>query len=154
MKTHLLERSQRVDASPELAFEVYGDALNLEPMTPPWLHFKVTNPENLVLEQGTILEYRLRLHGVPIHWKTLIETWEPPSRFVDIQLEGPYALWQHTHEFQLADDGSTTIHDRVRYAIPFGPLGSLANALFVRRDLRRIFDFRRDALSERLAVRS
>jgi ligand-binding SRPBCC domain-containing protein len=149
--THHLERSQRVEAPVEAAFDAYGDATNLEPMTPPWLHFHVRNPAGLVLREGTVLEYRLRLHGVPIRWRTLIKAWEPPFRFVDVQLDGPYALWKHTHEFEPDGDGATVVRDRVRYAIPFGPLGSLAHLLFVRRDLRRIFDFRRDALAEVLA---
>jgi ligand-binding SRPBCC domain-containing protein len=101
---------------------------------------------------GTLLEYRLRLHGFPIRWQTRIETWEPPLRFTDTQARGPYSLWEHTHVFEPDAGGRTcTIHDRVRYAIPYGPLGALAHRLFVRRDLERIFDFRRDALAAYLA---
>ena len=98
---------------------------------------------------GALLEYKLRLHGLPINWTTRIESWEPPHGFVDTQLKGPYSLWHHTHEFEPDGDGATVIHDRVRYAIPLGPLGELANLLFVRRDLRRIFDYRAEAV-ERL----
>lgn len=149
MSVHILERSQRVAVPAQQAFDFYVDALNLEPMTPPWLHFKVTTPGELVLRQGTLLDYRLRLHGVPLRWQTLIEIWEPPLRFVDIQAKGPYSLWEHTHLFE-QDGDSTVIHDRVRYAIPLGPLGALAHRVFVRRDLERIFDFRAAAVSERL----
>lgn len=152
MKVHVLERSQRVEIPIEAAFAFYGDAHNLEPLTPPWLHFEVTNPEGLVLREGALLEYRLRLHGVPVRWQTLIETWEAPNRFVDIQLKGPYSLWEHTHTFEQGDDGATVIHDRVRYALPLGPLGAIAHRLFVRRDLRRIFDYRRDAVAARVAA--
>jgi ligand-binding SRPBCC domain-containing protein len=152
VKVHLLERSQRVEVPAKGAFAFYGDALNLEPLTPPWLHFEVTNPDGLVLREGALLDYRLKLHGVPIRWQTLIKTWEAPSRFVDIQLKGPYALWEHTHTFEPAGDGSTVIRDRVRYALPFGPLGAIAHRLFVRRDLNRIFDYRRDAVASRIAA--
>jgi ligand-binding SRPBCC domain-containing protein len=148
--THLLERSQRVEVPADLAFAFYGNSDNLEPLTPPWLHFEVTTPRPLTLRPGALLEYRLKLHGVPVRWTTLIETWEPPLRFVDSQAKGPYSLWEHTHLFERDGDGATIIHDRVRYAIPLGPIGAIAHRLFVRRDLERIFDYRRDAVAERL----
>jgi ligand-binding SRPBCC domain-containing protein len=149
-KIHLLERSQRVGVPVEQAFAFYGDSHNLEPLTPPWLHFEVTTPGPLTLQAGTRLDYTLKLHRVPVHWTTLIETWEAPSRFVDSQAKGPYSLWEHTHLFEPDGEGSTIIHDRVRYALPLGPLGAIAHRLFVRRDLERIFDYRRDAVAERL----
>lgn len=150
MRVHLFEKSQRVELPVDQAFAFYGDAANLEPLTPPWLHFEVMPPRPLTLQQGTLLEYRLKLHRVPVHWKTLIEIWEPPLRFVDIQEKGPYSLWEHTHLFEEDGAGATVIHDRVRYAIPYGPIGSLAHRLFVRRDLERIFDFRSAAVAELL----
>jgi ligand-binding SRPBCC domain-containing protein len=150
VRIHLLERTQRVEVPAERAFDFYVDALNLEPMTPPWLHFEVTTPGELALGQGARLDYKLRLHGVPVRWQARIEAWEPPGRFVDVQAKGPYALWEHTHLFEEDGDDATVIHDRVRYAIPLGPLGALAHWLFVRRDLERIFDYRRKAASELL----
>jgi ligand-binding SRPBCC domain-containing protein len=152
MRTHLLERSQTVAIAPEQAFALYADARNLGPMTPPWLHFHVTNAEPVTMEPGAILTYRLRLHGVPIRWTTRIETWEPSARFVDIQLHGPYALWEHTHEFEPDGSGGAVIRDRVRYAIPYGPLGEIAHLLFVRRDLERIFDYRATAFARLVAT--
>jgi ligand-binding SRPBCC domain-containing protein len=150
VREHLLQRSQRVSVTPARAFGFYADAHNLEPMTPPWLHFQVTTPGPIEMGAGTLLDYRLRLHGVPITWQTRIETWEPPDRFTDVQLRGPYARWEHTHEFEPAGEDGCTMHDRVLYAIPYGPLGELAHRLFVRRDLERIFDFRRDAFAASL----
>lgn len=147
MREHLLQRSQRVPVPPERAFDFYADALNLEPMTPPWIHFRVTTPGPITMAAGTLLDYRLRLHGIPIRWQTRIETWDPPHRFTDTQLRGPYALWHHTHEFEPTEDGGCEMRDIVRYAIPLGPLGSLAHRLFVRRDLERIFEFRREAFA-------
>jgi ligand-binding SRPBCC domain-containing protein len=145
----LLERVQTIEVPVERAFGLHGDARNLEPMTPPWLHFEVTTPGEIEMRSGTLLDYRLRLHGVPIRWRTEIVAWEPPRRFVDVQLRGPYSLWEHTHLFEATAGGATTIRDRVRYEIPFGPIGALADRLFVRRDLKRIFDYRADAV-ERL----
>jgi ligand-binding SRPBCC domain-containing protein len=152
VRTYLLERSQRVEVPVERAFAFYADERNLEPLTPPWLHFEVTSPRPIAMRAGALLEYRLRLHGVPIAWRTRIDAWEPPRRFTDFQEQGPYALWEHTHTFE-SDGAATIIHDRVRYAIPYGPLGALAHRLFVRRDLERIFDYRRDALEALLGQR-
>ena len=104
-------------------------------------NFHVVTPM-LEMRQGTLIEYRLKLHGLPIRWLTQIEAWAPGERFVDVQLRGPYALWHHTHEFEPAGDGHTLMRDTVRYALPLGPLGSLAHKLFVKRDLERIFLFR------------
>jgi ligand-binding SRPBCC domain-containing protein len=150
VRIHVLERSQRVEVPIAQAFDFYGDALNLEPMTPPWLHFQVTTPGALSLQTGALLDYRLKLHGVPVRWQTRIEIWEPPVRFVDIQVKGPFSHWEHTHLFEPDGEAATVIRDRVRYAIPLGPLGALAHYLFVRRDLARIFDYRRDAVSRSL----
>lgn len=150
MSVHVLERSQRFGVPVERAFEFYVDAGNLEPMTPPWLHFEVTTPGELTLRRGALLDYRLRLHGVPLRWQSRIEAWEPPLRFVDVQARGPYALWEHTHLFERDGNDAAVIHDRVRYALPLGPLGALAHRLFVRRDLERIFDYRGRVASERL----
>jgi hypothetical protein len=150
VREHILQRSQRVPVPAERAFGFYADAVNLEPMTPPWLHFRVTTPGPIAMGAGALLEYRLRLHGFSIRWQTRIETWEPPLRFSDTRVRGPFSLWEHTHLFEQDGDTVTVIHDRVRYAIPLGPLGGLARRLFVRRDLERIFDYRGEAVSKRL----
>jgi len=149
-RVHLLERRQRVEFSIDQAFDFYGDAHNLERITPPWLGFGVTTPGPIEMGVGTSIDYRLRLHRVPVRWRTRIEVWEPPRRFVDVQVRGPYALWEHTHGFEEDGPGATVIRDRVRYSIPFGPLGELADRLLVRRDLKRIFDYRRDAVTREL----
>ncbi|HVD38084.1 MAG TPA: SRPBCC family protein [Solirubrobacterales bacterium] len=148
---HTLERRQQVEIPIAEVFDFYGDARNLERITPPWLGFEVTTPGPIEMGVGTLIEYRLRLHRVPVRWRTRIEAWEPPRRFVDVQVKGPYSLWEHTHEFEEDGSGATIIRDRVRYAIPFGPLGELAERVLVRRDLRQIFDYRRDAVERELA---
>ena len=147
---HVLERRQPLALPAERVFEFYSDARNLERITPPWLGFEVTTPGAIEMRPGTLIDYRLRLRGVPVRWRTRIETWEPPHRFVDVQLRGPYALWEHTHSFEPDGGAGVVIGDRVRYALPLGPLGDLAHTLLVRRDLERIFDYRRHAVAELL----
>ncbi len=102
------------------------------------------------MRPGARIEYRLKLHGVPVRWRTRIEQFDPPHMFVDLQTSGPYRLWHHTHVFEPDGRGGTLMRDRVRYALPFGPLGELAHLAFVRRDLRRIFDFRQEKVAAEL----
>ncbi len=138
---YTLTREQLLQGTPDEVFPFFAEARNLERITPPWLNFHVVSMAG-ELRQGALIEYRLRLHRVPIRWLTQIEEWAPGERFVDVQLRGPYALWHHTHEFEPAGDGHTRMRDTIRYALPLGPLGSLAHKLFVKRDLERIFMFR------------
>lgn len=152
MRTHVLQRAQHLPGTPEEVFRFFADAFNLERITPPWLRFRVLTPAPVEMRAGTLLEYRLRLHGLPVRWLTRIDAWEPPHRFVDLQLRGPYRLWHHTHTFEPDGDG-TLMRDVVRYALPLGPLGAGAHAAFVRRDVARIFDFRRAEVERLLAAR-
>ncbi len=152
MRIHQLTRVQRLPGSPEDVFPFFADARNLEAITPPLLRFEVVTPDPIEMRVGTLIQYRLRLHGVPVSWLTSIQAWEPPHRFVDTQVRGPYELWHHTHTFEDLGDGTTLMRDIVRYAIPFGPLGELAHRLFVRRDVASIFDFRRDAIGPLLVT--
>ena len=139
---HVLRREQRLPGGPDSVFRFFADAGNLEAITPPWLGFRIVTPRPIDMRAGALIEYRLRLHGVPISWLTRIEECEPGVRFVDAQLTGPYKLWHHTHEFAPDGEGGTIMRDTVRYALPYGPLGELARRLFVARDLDAIFDFR------------
>jgi ligand-binding SRPBCC domain-containing protein len=143
MRAHLLTREQRLPGRPEEVFPFFASARNLEAITPPWLGFRVVTPDPIAMGAGTLIAYRLRLHGVPVRWLTRIEDWHPGVRFVDAQLRGPYRLWHHTHEFapDPRDPGMTLMRDTVRWALPLGLLGVPALPL-VRRDLRRIFDHR------------
>jgi ligand-binding SRPBCC domain-containing protein len=153
MKTHWLERETIVPRPRTEVFAFFSDAANLERITPPFLRFRITTPQPLDIREGTLIDYRLSLFGIPFGWRTLIEEYEPEERFVDRQLKGPYRLWRHTHEFSDVP-GGTRMVDRVEYAIPLGPLGGLARALFVRRMLDRIFDFRAKTINEHFAARS
>jgi ligand-binding SRPBCC domain-containing protein len=146
MRIHTLHRDQILDGSPDEVFPFFADALNLEALTPPLLRFRVITPAPIAMRAGTLIQYRLRLRGVPVSWKTLIQEWEPSRRFVDVQLSGPYALWHHTHTFEALPGARTRMTDTVRYAIGYGPFGELAHRLLVRRDVEAIFDYRREAI--------
>ena len=147
---HTLYREQRLPGSPDEVFAFFGDARNLEAITPRLLRFRVLTPEPIAMGAGTLIRYRLRVRFVPVGWLTAIREWDPPHRFVDEQLRGPYALWHHTHSFEAQRGGGTLMRDVVRYALPFGPLGELARRLFVARDLEAIFDFRAKRIRELL----
>ncbi len=125
-------------------FPFFAEARNLEKLTPPWLKFEVLTPGTIEMKRGALIEYRIHVHGVPIRWRTEIASWEPPIRFIDRQLRGPYRLWHHTHIFEERGD-STLCRDEVRYW-PRG--GALIDRLFVRRDVEAIFAFRRKMLLE------
>jgi ligand-binding SRPBCC domain-containing protein len=150
VKEYVLRREQTLDASLEETFAFFSRAENLEAITPPWLNFRITSPTPIEMHAGTLIRYRLRLHGIPVSWLTRIEEWEPPHRFVDMQISGPYALWHHTHTFESTADGRTLMTDIVRYGHRFGPLGTIAQHLLVRRDVERIFDYRHDEIAKLL----
>jgi len=153
MALHVLERTQRLDPPPDQVFSFFADAGNLERITPPWLGFSIVTPEPIDMRQGALIDYRLELHGIPLSWHTEIGLWDPPHRFIDVQLSGPYKLWHHTHTFE-PNGGGTLMRDIVRYALPLGPLGEMARALLVRRDLDQIFDFRVEEVARLTAART
>lgn len=123
-------------------FRFFAEARNLETLTPSWLKFEVLTPGPIEMRAGTLIDYRIRVHGLPIRWRTQIAEWQPPHHFVDVQLRGPYRLWRHTHTFE-PRDGGTLCTDSVRYR-PRG--GAPVHWLFVRRDVERIFEFRQQRL--------
>ena len=141
MKIHRLEREQWIEAPLERAFAFFSDAANLETLTPGWVGFQFLTPLPIEMRAGAQIEYRLRLAGVPLRWRTLVTSWDAPHGFVDVQESGPYALWEHTHRFSACGEG-VLMRDAVRYALPFGPLGAAAHALAVRGALAAIFDHR------------
>jgi ligand-binding SRPBCC domain-containing protein len=148
---HRLEREQLVARPLPDVFAFFAEAENLERITPPWLRFEVIGSKPARMGTGTRIEYRLRLHGIPLRWVSRIEEWEEQRAFVDRQVRGPYRLWRHRHEFEPRGD-ATVVRDRVDYTLPFGSAGRLAHELFVRRDLDRIFDFRRTAIERLLTA--
>ena len=142
MKEYTLHAEQLLPRPRDEVFSFFADARNLETLTPPWLKFAVLTPAPIQMRPGALIDYRIRVHGLPIRWRTEITEWNPPHRFVDVQLRGPYTLWHHTHTFE-ERDGGTLCRDDVRYR-PRG--GALVNWLFVRPDVERIFAFRQERL--------
>lgn len=146
--TYLLERTQLfAGRTREEVFPFFADAGNLEAITPPWLNFRILTPLPIAMGKGALIDYRLRLFCVPLRWRTRIDLFEPPVRFVDRQLWGPYRLWRHTHEF-LETPAGVLMTDRVEYQIPLGPVGQAAHALLVRRLLDQIFAYRFSAIAQ------
>lgn len=133
-------------------FPFFADVANLERITPPELCFRITTPGSIVMRAGTLIDLRLRLFRIPFSWQTRITRWEPPYRFVDEQLRGPYKLWVHTHSF-FEENGQTTILDEVEYGLPLWPFGEVAYPL-VRAQLDRIFQFRQEATRAALVEQS
>jgi ligand-binding SRPBCC domain-containing protein len=133
---------------PAELFPFFADAGNLDALTPPWLHFHIITTPPIAMHEGALIDYRLRVRGIPIKWRTRINIWEPPHRFLDEQLRGPYRQWIHEHIFE-PKDGGTLASDRVSYAVPFD---FLVHDWLVRRDVERIFAFRAEALRKRFGL--
>jgi ligand-binding SRPBCC domain-containing protein len=142
-----LERSLFLPRPREQVFAFFADAGNLERITPAFLHFHILTPRPIPMQAGTLIDYQLRLFGVPFHWKTRIETFDPISSFTDVQLTGPYRRWHHRHDFSDAPFG-TMMRDRVEYELPLSLLGAIARAIFVRRAIEQIFDHRNATIEQ------
>jgi ligand-binding SRPBCC domain-containing protein len=128
-------------------FAFFSDAYNLEKITPPFLQFRVLGMNTDEIKEGTLIDYKLKVRGLPIAWQSRIEEWKPPYQFVDTQVKGPYALWHHTHLFT-AHQGGTLITDQVKFRVPLGFLGEFFAGWFVRRDVNQIFEYRKKVISD------
>lgn len=142
MEIHEFTSELWLPRAPEELFAFFSDAANLDQITPSWLHFRILTATPLQIQQGSLIDYRLRLRGLPLRWRTRINVWDPPHRFVDEQVRGPYRCWIHEHTFEPAG-GGTLIRDKVSYSVPFG---FLLHRLFVRPDIEKIFRFRAETL--------
>ncbi|MFH1279033.1 MAG: SRPBCC family protein [Candidatus Eisenbacteria bacterium] len=147
MKIFTLDREQTVPFPLGKVFPFFADARNLERITPPFLRFRVVTPAPIEMKTGAIIDYRLRVHGLPLLWRSEITVWEPPRRFVDVQRKGPYRMWEHEHSFR-EGRGGTVIRDLVRYAVPGG---ALVHRFFVGPDVERIFRYRESVIDRILA---
>jgi len=144
MKYHLLEREILLPGSLDEIFAFFSRAENLDKLTPSWLQFRILTELPIEMKTGALIDYKLRIRMVPIRWRSKITAWEPPYRFVDEQVRGPYRSWVHEHTFVQEAEG-TLVRDRVEYAA-WG--GSLINRLLVQPDLERIFNYRLEKLKE------
>jgi len=147
MRTFTLDRQIWLDRSPEEIFGFFADAGNLDLLTPQWLRFRIVTPSRVSMGENTQIDYRLRLRGIPLRWRSRITAWEPPFLFVDEQVQGPYRYWKHVHRFREIE-GGTLVSDEVAYAV-WG--GEIVERLLVRPDLARIFDYRMRRLEEKFA---
>jgi ligand-binding SRPBCC domain-containing protein len=142
--THHLSARLDLPLPIDRVFAFFGEAANLERITPPELRFRILTPQPIVMARGTLIDYQLKLLGARFSWRSEITEWDPPHRFVDVQLKGPYREWVHTHRFVPTDRG-TTILDNVRYRLPLSPVGDVAYPI-VRLQLARIFAYRASAV--------
>jgi len=142
---YILRREQWIERPIDEVFAFFADAQNLEEITPQWVGFKILSMSTDSIEEGTIIRYRLLLHGIPVHWRTNICEWDPPYSFVDELTRGPYKTWQHTHKFE-AHGSRTKMIDEVQYSLHFGILGRIVHSVMVRKDVSRIFDYRRERI--------
>lgn len=147
-----LSMSQWLPLPPDELFKFFGDAMNLQEITPDLLSFKVVTPAPIDMKPGALIDYKLRVRGIPLRWRTRIATWDPPHRFTDEQLKGPYARWHHTHTFT-AENSGTRCEDIVEYRPRGGPLAPLINRLFVQGDVAKIFAYRAKVLDEKFGGR-
>jgi ligand-binding SRPBCC domain-containing protein len=144
MKTHSFETELWLKRPVDEVFAFFSDARNLERITPPWVSFRILTPGEIPMRAGALIDYRIRVHGVPLRWQSEITAWDPGRRFVDEQRRGPYRLWIHEHRFS-ENNGGTLVTDIVTYAVPGGPL---VNKLFVANDVAKIFEYRKRRLEE------
>ncbi len=143
---HILRMETLVGGEASEVFDFFSNAQNLELITPPELGFKIVSPLPIMMNEGTLIDYRIRLFGIPFRWQTLISKWEPQRQFVDEQLKGPYAKWIHTHTFQ-PTEGGILMRDEVQYRLPLFPLGEIMLPV-VRLQLKRIFTYRTSRIKE------
>ncbi len=147
MAEHILTRKLTVNLPRRQVFEFFADAGNLERITPPELNFHIITAQPISMCVGALIDYRLKLRGLPITWKTEISEWNPPVSFVDRALKSPYKQWIHRHTFTEIEPDETLIEDEVRYRLPLEPFGDLAH-WFVCRELDYIFDYRQKVVAE------
>ncbi len=147
MAEHILTRDLSLDLPIEKVFDFFSNAENLERITPPELNFRITSPQTIELKEGALIDYKLKLRGIPITWQTVISEWNPPNAFTDKALKSPYKQWIHRHTFTENNNGGTDIKDEVRYRLPLESFGDLVH-WFVRREMDYIFDFRQKAVAE------
>lgn len=135
---------QLVPAKLETVWAFFSDEKNLESITPPWLNFHVTGMSDPKIQHSTRITYKLRLRGIPLKWESVILLWDPPHKFVDFQLKGPYGIWHHLHEFETTQSG-TLIRDTIHFQLPL-PWLSWPFKKWVKKDVTDIFNYRQEVI--------
>ena len=148
MQSYVLRCEMKVARPIAETFVVFENPHNLARITPPWLNFKVQHGP-LEMHQGLEIDYTIHWLGLPIRWRTIVTSYDPPKRFIDLQARGPYRLWHHVHRFAAHGDGAV-VSDEVTYVLPLGWLGRMAHSLIVKRQLLGIFRYRQKALAAML----
>ncbi len=143
----VLKLYQFVQKPLEKVFPFFSDEGNLEQITPGYLNFKVLGKNTPTITKGTLIDYKLKVHGIPIKWKTRINDFKENEMFIDEQIKGPYTKWVHTHDFYQLQNG-TLLKDHVVYKVPFGVLGDLFAGFLVKKDLEKIFGYRQEVISK------
>ena len=147
MKTYEINTTQFIEKPIEVVFDFFSKPENLERITPKNLSFKILTPTPIKMEKGALIDYTIKIIVVPIHWRTYISDYDPPHKFVDQQIKGPYSFWHHTHTFKEVE-GGVEIKDKVKYAIPMGLLGRFVHAIYIKNDLKKIFAHRKTVIDD------
>tara|TARA_X000000368_G_scaffold346469_1_gene285798 strand:+ start:1618 stop:2106 length:489 start_codon:yes stop_codon:yes gene_type:complete len=145
MKVYELSASHHVDAPLEKVFNFFSKPENLSKITPAKMGFNVLTPSPIKMERGALIDYTIKVFIFPLRWRTLITAYDPPNKFVDEQLKGPYSFWHHTHTFE-ANNNGVVIKDVIKYSIPMGILGRVLHYLWIKNDLKKVFDYRKEVI--------
>jgi len=148
MKIYKLKKEQLIKKNILEVFDFFSKPENLAVLTPAKMQFNILTPSPIEMKSGALIDYTVKVLGIPIRWTTYISKYEPPNMFVDQQLKGPYSLWHHTHIFKKINNHETMMEDIVLYGIPFGFLGVIAHEMYVKHDLEKIFLYRNKKINE------
>ena len=150
MKVYTLKKEQKISKNILDVFDFFSRPENLAAITPPKMKFKILTPSPIEMKEGALIDYTVRILGFPVRWRTLITKYDPPDIFVDQQLKGPYSLWHHTHTFTKISDNETLIKDIIAYSIPFGFIGRVVHSIYIKKDLEKIFLYRKNKIADLL----
>ena len=146
-KKYIMEKHQFISKTKSEVFNFFKTPENLEKITPSNLNFKIHTPSPILMKKNAVIEYQIKIFFFPIYWRTLIKSYDPPNSFKDIQLNGPYKIWDHTHIFKECKNGTMMI-DRIVYSIPYGFIGRMVHFIWIKRELKNIFNHRYKIIEE------
>ena len=150
MKVYTLKKTQKISKGIETVFDFFSKPENLSKITPEKMGFQIYTPSPIDMQEGTLIDYTIKIMGLPIRWTTLITKYGPPKIFIDQQIKGPYSMWHHKHTFKEINKSETIINDTVTYSLPFGFIGKIAHSIYVKNELNYIFSYREKKISQLL----